>query len=249
MKNNTLKILLSTVNDSDQIRPITTESLHRFVVPGLSKSGFRSLLYLMKDKGYIKLQNASVYGQPQGWRSLLTEIPALKSDWDVWQGDWVCLVFLQAPRADRQFRYLRNWCIDRRYFQLTRGVYLAPTWYLKEMLPDLEGVYRHSIQVLTVGEWIEGDIREQILDHFDVMGLSDIYSGISNQYEQLLKTFETKKRLNEQQIRQIQSTFERTLDLLVQDLGLVRYYAKPPKTPFNLVESWQALLSDLGKTE
>ena len=257
MKKNTLKILLSTAAPSDRLRPIAAESLHRFVVPNLSKAGLRSLLYLMKEKGYIKLQSASsqlgaaggayVFGQSEGWRSLLAAIPALRPEWSSWQGDWACLVFLQAPASDRQFRYLRSFCLNHHYFQLTRGVYLAPTWYLKQTLLELEGVYRHSIQVLTVGEWVGGDVREQILEHFDVMGLSTLYSGISNQYQQLLESFVPKKRLNEQQIKYFRSIFERTHDLLLQDLGLVWYYTNSMRPPLSLVESWQSLLLLLGE--
>jgi len=249
MKKNTLKILISTATDSDQLRPVRLDALQRLVVPDLSNAGLRSLLYLMRDQGYLKLQNATVFGQSQGWSSLLAQIPALDSQWEVWPGDWACLVFLQAPTADRQFRYLRSWCLGHRFFQLTRAVYLAPSWYMQQLLPELEGVYRHSIQVMTIGRWLGGDIRELILDHFDVMGLSDIYSGVGNQYQQLLKTLPLKKRLNKQQIAQVQALFERTLDLLSQDLGLVRYYATPSATPLSLVEHWQALLASQGSPE
>ncbi|MFH1967356.1 MAG: hypothetical protein ABIJ03_02500 [Patescibacteria group bacterium] len=246
MKENSLKLLLNVVPTSDQPKAIAVATLKRVVFPNLKSASFRSLLYLAKSRGWLDLQTVAgervVIGTKQALTALQAQFPALLNVWATWQGDWLCLVFNQPPKTDKQFRYLRNWCQTHKCIQLSRGVYLAPDVYLSQFLNQLKPIYDNSIYILKTREWQADNIDRVAREKYSIIELSNQYSGVSNQIERLLKILDLQKKLDDGHIEQLQSLFERLFLAIAGDLGVIRYYFSYLKAPLALVGTWQSLV-------
>lgn len=250
MKANTKQLLLAITRFDHKIEPLSASLLKKIVAPDLTESGWRSLLAWCQQKGWIKLHQSgrsklTVYALPQAQTILATVFPAFSSQWVAWRGDWSALIFLEAPSSDKGFRYLRRFCVEKQLMPMTRGVYLGPSWWLEKEFVSIAKLYKTATQLVQIKEFVSGPLNERIQQHYDVIGLSDIYSGISNQINDLLNKKDTQKTLKKQAISQISAILLQWSDVLALDLGVVRYYVPGAVVLPTLVEQWQHLLSSL----
>ena len=228
MKNTTKKILLWLYPSSvDEERIVDVEEL-RLILPELKNSGFRSLLNLLKKQQLVLGEETS--GQTRyrltsyGMSSLEAHFPSFSQSMSHWSGQWSMIVFLNAPKSDKQFRYLRKFLVDKHCGQLSRGVYLYPGALTTEINDLLMKLYIGSVLVTGVEGWVFGDERSIIVDTFQLKDLKSGYSGIGKEIYQLLKKKNTKKSFEGRDKDEISLVFDRLVSFLDFDLGLLQYY-------------------------
>ena len=69
-----------------------------------------------------------------------------------------------------------------------------------------------------------GDLRPIVLEKGNLIALLDLYSGISNEIEQLLAQIGSDSLLNDQQKELFTSLFDRYVAILREDTGLGTYF-------------------------
>lgn len=228
MKKNSQILLLSLFSEGGRQPLSLTVSQLRRLVPELSDSGFRSLLHVLEKKQMISSERDQgkrrFYLTNDGKNALVRLFPSLDPSWQSWNGSWVCLVFLQAPKSDLQFRYLRSLLVEHRAVALSRGVYLYPRQLPAIVLESLQRLYIGSVLCFSVAEWQFGTERPIVVEKYTLESLIDIYSGVSKEAKQLLGDENVSSRLTVQQKSRIASLFDRLLSALTSDLGFMNYY-------------------------
>ncbi|PIY80838.1 MAG: hypothetical protein COY80_00780 [Candidatus Pacebacteria bacterium CG_4_10_14_0_8_um_filter_42_14] len=228
MKKNSQILLLSLfTQQSTQAYSLTVPQLRR-LVPDLTDSGFRSLLHVLEKKLLISSERIQgrrrFYLTNDGKNALVGLFPSLDTSWQSWDGSWVCLVFLQAPKGDLQFRYLRSLLLEYRAVAISRGVYLYPRQLPAVVLEALQRLYIGSVLCFGVAEWQFGTERPIVVEKYTLESLLDIYSGVSKEARQLLSIENESLRLTVQQKSRIASLFDRLLSALTIDVGFMSYY-------------------------
>ncbi len=241
----TSQVLLTALFPVAQNKPgivLTTKQL-RFLVPDLSESGFKSLLYLLEQQELVnrELGDAEpVYSLTNlGKRAVEDEFPALSNRYDSWEGDWALLVFLTAPKGDPQFRYLRSLLLSQGAVALNRGVYLGAGGFSNRVMVELENEYRRSVVLLTVGEWQIGSEKPIVMKS---LGLNDIvanYSGIGKQLARLLQEKLEKSSLKNQTKQDSLILFQQFLSVLQEDPGFTTRYIARSTPPLSLLAELQ----------
>jgi len=246
MKQTTKKVLLWLYPiDTSAERVVSVDEL-RFVLPELKDSGFRSLLNLLKKQHLISQENEvaqSAYRLTSyGKTSLEAEFPLFSDLMRDWSGEWNMIVFLNAPKSDKQFRYLRKFLIDNRCGQLSRGVYLYPGTMPTELHKLLSGMYVNSVLVTGLKSWLFGDERSVIIETFSLLDLHSGYSGISKEVYQLLKQKNIQKGFDGGDKQDICLVFDRLVILLNDDLGLFQHYYPDTKSGKELLLQLQSVI-------
>ncbi|HCC84774.1 MAG TPA: hypothetical protein DEP87_03770, partial [Candidatus Pacebacteria bacterium] len=154
-----------------------------------------------------------------GRATIEAEMPALASSVDL-KPEWSLLVFQQAPRSDRNFRYLRQFLLQHRWFALTRGVFVYPGMPAELVMNSIQKLYAQSVLIVKVEAWVWGDIRLVIGQGTMASQVDDIYSGISREIDRLIGDYLSEKDLDYQAKQQIVSTFNRLYLVLEQDFYL-----------------------------
>ena len=129
LKPNTAKLLIFL--SSGQWTRSDKEVLS-LLLPDLSPAGRRSLIsYCVRQKWImselIKNQRhlcLTEYGQ----RELELHFSLFSKKSDGWNGDWFLIVFLTPPKLDPQFRYLRNFLLEKNAANISRGNYILPSF-------------------------------------------------------------------------------------------------------------------------
>ena len=252
MKENTKKILLMlyptnlTRDDVPQEKPMLTEEELRSLVPDLSPAGFRSLLFLLEKKDFLikdSLTETPNYSlSSYGASALEKQFPALLLESKQWAGEWTALVFLGAPKTDKNFRYLRGFLLDQACVSLKRGVFLYPGELTETMLSELRGSYQQNVVALKVKDWLFGDERLIIGQKIELQALFDIYSGISKELGGLIRIDREEKGLSKSLKKQFNSIYDRYLAALSKDRGLLKYYHPQVKSAKNLLFDLQNCL-------
>ena len=184
MKDNSKKILIFLYPTTREDRWLALSSL-RQVIPDLTDAGFKSLLFLLEKKQFLKIDkttNQFRYALSSYAKSSLeAEFPALLQGDDKDKEDWKIIVFLESPKTDKNFRYLRNFLTKNKAIALTRAVFLYLGKLSELIEKELNSSYRNSVVVMELGRWLIGD-------EFTIMGqkaglndLFNLYSGISNE--------------------------------------------------------------------
>jgi len=228
MKKNSQILLLSLFTEGLKQPLSLSVAQLRKLVPDLSDSGFRSLLHVLEKKLLISSERAQgkkrYYLTNDGKNALVGLFPSLNPSWHDWDGSWVCLVFLQAPKSDLQFRYLRSLLLEHRAVALSRGVYLYPRQLPAVVLESLQRLYIGAVLCFGVAEWQFGTERPIVVEKYTLESLIDIYSGVSKEARQLLGDENGSSRLTVQQKSRIPSLFDRLLSALTIDVGFSSYY-------------------------
>jgi len=243
MKENSKKILLflyPTANDAVWFSFKELQGL----VPNLSVAGLQSILFLLDKKDLLRIDKTQTewqYGLSSYGKSYLEELfPALYESNDKWQGDWSLLIFLEAPKTDKNFRYLRSYLTQNKAIALTRAVYLYPGLISDKIKTDLQNSYKNAVLVLKVSEWLFGDDFKVIGQKAQLNDLFELYSSISKEIDRLISIRSNEKEFTEQAKTTFFSALSRFLSILYTDSALLRLY-------FPQVESAKQLLHKLQK--
>lgn len=218
----------------------------RILVPEVKASGFRSLINLLRSRQYINLEmmggeqqvRLTTYGQAH----LAANFPVLNTKYDKWQGEWSSIVFLTPPSGDLRFRYLRKFLLQAGCGQLTRGVYLYPGQLPEAVDKLLLKLYVGAVVVTGFKDWIFGDERNIVTNVFDIKGLQKTYSGISNEIDQLLEQRSKQKGVSDQYKSAVCLVFDRVVQNLENDLGLLHFYYPEAISGLALLEKSHQLL-------
>ena len=242
MKDNSKKILLFLYPTTREDRWLDLSSL-RQVVPDLTDAGFKSLLFLLEKKQFLKVDktnNQFRYALSSYAKSSLeAEFPALLQRDDKGKEDWKIIVFLESPKTDKNFRYLRNFLTKNKAIALTRAVFLYPGKLSELIEKELNSSYRNSVVVMELGKWLIGD-------EFTIMGqkaglndLFNLYSGLSKEIESLIIISTKKNNASDQQKQQLFSVFSRFVDIISADSSLLGLYFSQVETALSLLQKLQ----------
>jgi DNA-binding transcriptional regulator PaaX len=243
MKNNTRKLLVSLYSPNGE-NPVRIKLSHtKVILPDLTGGGRRSLLHILKEKGLIVservLGKTSISLTPHGRQEIEAQFPALSSKWDAWQGSWDCLVFVKAPKTDKQFRYLRTLLVSEGAISISRGVYISPSSFSQKVIVECRELYRDSTLLFSVGEWKIADLRSLIIEKYGLLDTVETYSGISNDIKRLLISVATHNRLIDRHKIDINLVYDRLVSVLSEDPGFSKHY-------FNEIPNIKGMISDLN---
>ncbi|MFA6814548.1 MAG: hypothetical protein GX943_00430 [Candidatus Pacebacteria bacterium] len=249
MKDNTRKILLFLypTAESDQSKPDDQILLNfvqlRFLLPDLSSSGFKSLLFYLEKKQYLLkhlINEEQQYSLTNYGRGQLEEqFPALSIARRNWHGDWTMIVFLQAIRTDQNFRYLRSFLLKNGCFALNRGIFLYPGQLNDLVLAELNGRYRQGVMVYKLGDCIVGDEQIVIGQKIALNDSLRVYSGISKELDELIEIIGSTKKLRDQSKLDFYSIYDRFATFLAEDSGLIHHYYPQVDGPLMLLSKLQ----------
>lgn len=227
MKENSKKILLFLYPPENNTLWLTFPELQR-LVPNLSQAGLQSSLFLLDKKDFLRIDKTQTewkYALTSYGKSYLEDLfPALLSKQGKWEGDWSIIIFLEAPKTDKNFRYLRSYLTKNKAISLTRAVYLLPGQLTEKIKVELEKSYRNAVLVLKVKEWLFGDDfkvigqKAQLNDHFE------LYSSISKEVARLIRIKEDHKTFTQQENSSFFSALDRFLSVLSSDEALMDFY-------------------------
>lgn len=254
MKTTTKKILLWLYSaDPAENRLVEIDNL-RLILPELKKSGYRSLLNLLKNQQYIFIESivsdsstalsrqSNVVGlTSHGREALKGQFPVLKTLNEPFDGDWTLITFLEAPSNDKQFRYLRQYLLNFHCGQLARGAYLYPGSLPNEVVNTLNKLYVGKVLVTGLKSWNFGDERSTISEVFHLSDLKSGYSGISKEIYLMLRKSDRQKSIENRDKSDIHLVFDRLMEFLANDLGLLQYYSPDSKSGLDLLFQLQDL--------
>ncbi len=243
MKENSKKILLFLYPTENDVVWFSFKELQG-LVPNLSVAGLQSALFLLDKKDLLRIDKTQTewrYGLSSYGKSYLEELfPALYESNDKWQGDWSLLIFLEAPKTDKNFRYLRSYLTQNKAIALTRAVYLYPGLVSDKIKTDLQNSYKNAVLVLKVSKWLFGDDFKVIGQKAQLNDLFELYSSISKEIDRLISIKANEKSFTQQEKTTFFSALSRFLSVLYTDPALLRLY-------FPQVESAKQLLNKLQK--
>jgi len=236
MKFNSQKLLLwlypfekkqDNVKNLDQFDFVDFEEL-KFILPELTISGLRSLIFLLEKKNYVYSVKLGEVLQVKitklGMKVLEEQIPALKREQSEIHKVWSVLIFLRPPSSDKNFRYLRTYLLNKKAIVITRGVYFYPGFLGEKERDLLEGMYHDCVLVVATNNFILSDEQKIIGSQIGLSDSIEALSGIGNEVSSLLIKKTKTKRLTRRQKIVIVSIFDRLFDLLKNDYGLARYF-------------------------
>lgn len=225
LKPNTTRLLIFLSCDR-WIR--TDKQILELLLPDLSPAGRRSLISYCQKNSWVQsnLINGKrhLYLTAHGRRELELHFPLFSEKADQWNGEWYLVVFLTAPKLDPQFRYLRNYLLDKRATALTRGNYLLPSFLAVDLVEEIHRSYRTQVMMVSIKKWIFGDERSFALDNYSLLDVHQSYSGVSNELEQLLSKKIIFSSASDQEKKDIFSVFDRLATLISGDVGLLQHY-------------------------
>ncbi len=228
IKKNAQKLLLALFTDPNKTSVMLPITGLRHLVPDMSEGGYRSLLLFLERKNFLFREkvfgSVSVGLTEEGRNALLSQFPALDERWRSWNGRWMVLIFLEAPKSDPNFRYLRQLLLAEKSLVLSRGVYLAAGSFSNRVLMETKQLYHQSVAILSAETWHIGLQRPLIVSYYDLTSRVESYSGFSKEVTRLLEMSDAAKKLNNQQKSALCSLFDRVVDSLRDDPGFTSYY-------------------------
>lgn len=238
MKKNTKKLLFLLHTPEEDLTKLPLK-LVREVFAHLSDGGFRSWIFHLKGEGLVfveqRPEDQYAYLTSKGQRAVRQLFPCLNPQWDQWDGSWQLLLFLKAPKGDRQFRYLRQLLLTERAMPLSRGSYLLPMTCSERVMHECQMRYADAVAIGTVKNWLYGLEDPVIVSYYDLNAKALLYSSIGKDIMQLLTQIGAKKRLINTQKKQLLSQLDRLFECALDDPGFLRKY-------FPEVEDARALL-------
>ena len=246
MKDNSLRILTWLYPKDNQSRWVDVDELSLFL-PNMTASGLQSSLFFLQKKKKVVLEKIdsvqAVSITSHGMRSLEKAIPAFSQQRRQWRGEWWAIVFLQAPKHDKNFRFLRRVLLAEHSLPLTRGVFLFPGQLSEKLSYELRNSYEGDVMVAPFKNWTFGDDKEIIGSILGMSDLANSYSSVSKEIARLLENETDIKGLSDQSKMAISSVYDRLYTSLKNDFGILHEYY-PHVTPgVDLVFSLQSLSS------
>ncbi len=200
----------------------------RACVSTLSETGVRSLIVLLEKKKLLFKKR--VFGKTtfllteQGREAVKVSFPAVNYLNDDWDGRWMGMTFLNAPKSDTNFRFLRELVLAERALPLARGFYIKAGGFSEAVLSEVKARYLENVALFWVDTWIVGLDRPLVYKYYDLNAVAESLSGISNQVDDLLTKIEPKKRLIERDKKNIYTAVDRLMGSLREDSRLLRHY-------------------------
>ena len=245
MKQNSKKILLFLYPSVEEPVWFSFSELHK-LLPQLSLSGLQSSLFLLDKKDFLRIDKTAIdfkYSLSSYGRSYLEDLfPVLMSTNEKWQGDWSLLIFLQAPKTDKNFRYLRSYLTQNKAIGLTRAVYLFPGTITDKINSDLQRSYKNAVLVLKISQWLFGDDFKVIGQKAELNDLFELYSSISKELDRLIRIKDLNKTFTEQEKQTFFSVLNRFLGVLDADEALLSFYFPEVEGAKKLLNKFQNLL-------
>lgn len=215
------------------------------LLPDLSKSGVRSLIYQLEKKQFITTQKVDsqklLHITSHGKVAIEARFPALPDRLKTWKGGWAVLIFLSSPASDPQFRYLRQLLVDNNVAQLTRGVYVYPSQFPRDVRQQFQH-YRGAITVAEASSWQFGDERSLITELFSLSDVVQNLSGVSKEVSHLLAIYDKDKSAMQQRRDVVFLVFDRLMNILESDVGIHHAYFPQVEGSRELLKSCCELL-------
>lgn len=258
LKKNSVRIL-SWLFPGHEPRWLATEDLP-FLLPELSSGGQRSLVaFLIKENLLEKVpyelvresKSSSINGKStQVLRATEYAKVALRAQFssfrffdEPWQGQWSVISFLDSPKSDLQFRYLRTRLLAHNAGQLRPGTYLYPGELPSELMHQLTQLYVGSVVVWQTKSWRFGDERHIVGSLFGLQDTAQSFSSISSQLLGLLVKDGAQKSLTKQQKSTLFMVFSRWVATMEESAGIYSWYFPQVKTPENLLSEFHSIYS------
>lgn len=250
MKENTKKILLLLFStDNSQVK-VSYDNLW-YMLPNLTVDGKKSLFqylikkqlinvsYIYQNHQRVKAVELSSYGK----KMILDRIPALARLQQNQPIKWQMIVFLKAPVSDQNFRHLKELLIRIKAIQIQRAVYIYPG----KIKPDITSLINHSyyssVLVIDIANWVLNNLNDIIGYKTLLLDTIYAYSEISNQLYRLLNIEKKINCFDIQQKKAINSLFDRFLNILNDDFGLVNINLSQENEAFKLLRQFQSIIN------
>ncbi|MFZ5376877.1 MAG: hypothetical protein ACOZAN_04415 [Patescibacteria group bacterium] len=245
MKENSKKILL-WLYPVDATTRWVRKTDFEWLIPDLSSSGLRSLLFYLQHNEMISYEKVAgddlISLTSYGKKAISDSFPVFSEERQAWHGDWIMVVFQQPPKMDASFRYLRKILLTTGFLSLARGVFIYPSELPDSIKELLHKLYRNSVAVIRFRQWAFGDERKIIGQKSGLIDQIELYSSISKELQQLLRKKMITGELNYQQKSALLSVFNRFYTLLTQDIGVSHHYFPQVITAGELLSEFKKLL-------
>lgn len=249
MKNTTKKILLALYPPEKQLFYRLSQESLKFLVPELTKEGFRSLVYLLEKKELLQsvVLEGTIYfiSTDKAQQMIKAQFPALETLNEEVSLDWTVIVFSEPPKGDAQFRYLRTKVIQEGGMALARGVYVLATKLSAQFKQTIESLYRDNVYMFSIGKWYFGAENPIIMKHFHISDTLNSYSSISKEVGELLVIFEAKKRLTNNAKEAFCNIYVRWFEILSEDRGLASRYFPQHVSGVQILRQFQQILQSM----
>lgn len=244
------QLILLTHSANASARMIEEKSLRECLTlnGGLTAAGWRSLMFQQFKSGVIQRvdlgERTMLTLTPQGVAASMTAFPALDTRWRAWQGNWIAVLFQQAPNSDPQFRQLRQELLGLAGLPLSRGIYLVPTVYRWELMVKTEA-YARGLAIAPVEQWLRGQPNARAIEFFHLTELAQNYSGISAECTRLLGVKRRSKKRDHQQKMQFLAAFNRFWEVLGDDRGLLPHFLPPAMNSVRVLAQLQTAFDSI----
>lgn len=243
MKRNTSQLLLwlypgkQNASDLSFKRSVSISEI-QIVMPKISDSSLRSLLFLMNKKAWLEIitleSEKYLSITKEGISQLEAQFPALKLGSSV-ISHWTIIIFLEPPKNDKNFRYLRRFLLDKKNIQLTRGVYLSPLALDIQTTQLLEKLYKNYVLVVEADNFLFSDVGRIIGSKINLSDTLNILSGLSRELDEVIDKKNIEKRFTDKQKNTISSIFNRLFNLIEQSYCLESYFFPQVKSTLDLL--------------
>jgi hypothetical protein len=258
LKKNTVT-LLSWLYPVSEPRWLATEDL-AYLLPELSPSGQRSLVALLLKENLLEKVPFELISDSLDWHTktkfsqvlrateyakvaLRAQFSSFRFFEEPWQGQWSIISFLDSPKSDPQFRYLRTRLLAHNAGQLRAGTYLYPGELPAELLHQLTQLYVGSVVVWQTKNWRFGDERHIVGSLFGLQDTAQSFSSISSQLSGLLTNSNNKKSLTVKQKIHLFAVFNRWVATMEDCAGIYSWYYPQVKTPEKLLQEFHTVYS------
>jgi len=219
-------ILLNNLQEEPVFYPF--EQLNQ-VLGASGVTSLRSLWHLLEKNGLVVIDDSSKSNKrvsitKLGSEELTNMFPVFRNDWTSWNQQWVSIAFLEAPRGDKNFRYLRLFLVANGAVSFSRGMYIFPILMLPKIQFEIERAYKRSVLLFTIGELHSGQLEQLILEKYRIKEVRIAYSGVSKQIDQLLIKNRGKNILINREKNAISSIIESLYSVIQYDIGIINFY-------------------------
>jgi hypothetical protein len=246
MKENAQRLLTWLYPSDKTARWVKLDELS-LVAPQLTEGGLQSVLsYLQQHKRLVierfdGQQLASI--TTHGMQALTGQIPAFQAQRRNWQGSWQGVFFLQAPKSDQNFRFLRRLLLGSFALPVNRGIFLYPGNLPEKITFELNTSYEGAVIVTEFKQWSFGDEREVIGSILNFSDQVNSYSGVSKEIDKLLRLETPLIEFTDQSKLRFSSVFDRLFANLKNDFGVQQAYFPQVKGGVDLLFELQNLSS------
>jgi hypothetical protein len=254
LKKNSL-MLLSWLYPSQTSRWISIHDL-KFLLPSLSSDGIRSLVGVLTKANLIEKVPLDLIDEGQSTQTVIratsyatdavsSQFSAFRFMHEAWKGQWSLICFIDSPKSDPQFRYLRNKLVAQKAGQIKSGLYAYPGELPPELFHQLTQLYVGSVAVWKTDSWRFGDERQIIGKIFGLNDEAQSFSSLSNQLTQLLNDLKYNNGLIEPVKKNLFMVFNRWVVTMEDSAGIYSWYFPQVKKPNDFLSEFHAIYASI----